>query len=74
MKRMEPSALDQEFIDQLRRENEVCAAERDELNDRLSAAKAEADELRRIVQEAKSIQTAYAHLLQVRFSPHCLLD
>jgi regulator of replication initiation timing len=54
-----------DFIDQLKLENEVCAAERDELQDRLSLAKAETDELRRILQEAKSVQTAYDHLLQV---------
>ena len=69
---MEASALDQEFIDQLRRENDACAAERDELQDRLSAAKAETDELRRVLQEAKGIQTAYAHLLQVMVVLICL--
>lgn len=66
MKRMEASALDQEFFDQLQRENQVCAVERDELQDRLLQAKAETFELRRILQEAKSVQTAYDHLLQVQ--------
>ena len=59
--------MDQEVIEQLKHDLGSIAQERDSLGSRLQRAETEIDELRRTVNDAKSLKTQYDHLLQVRW-------
>ena len=59
------SFIEQEFIDQLRHDNASISQERDALASRLQQAELDIGELRRTVNDAKSLKTQYDHLLQV---------
>ena len=57
--------MEEEVLDQLHREVSTIGAERDSLASRLKHAETEIDELRKTVNDAKSLKTLYDHLLQV---------
>ena len=57
--------MDQEVIEQLRHDNATISDERNRLASRLQIAETEIAELRRAVNDAKSLRTQNDHLLQV---------